>query len=124
MFGVAFAIAVRMIWVEERRAALGVLLAFTAYLRPGELTSLTMRQLLPPGAFEDEGHRHWVRLLNPSGEGADPSKTGRYDDSVILDDTRSGALYKQLGILKWQLHPTETLIGMPHQRWVALFATA
>ena len=122
-FSVVCAIAMQLLWMGQIRCALGVLLAFTAYLRLGEMTDISFRQLLPPGPQQDEGGRWWVLLLNPSGEGPS-SKTGRYDDSIVLNDPRFAAMYDQFRRLKKRHGPQEKLIGMSHAEFTLQFNTA
>eukprot|EP00959_Pyramimonas_sp_CCMP1952_P055132 1152585-Pyramimonas_sp.AAC.1 len=61
--------------------AVALLLAFNAYLCPGELGALTPMQLVAPVAGAGFGQQHWALLLGPSELGA-PTKVGAFDESV------------------------------------------
>ncbi|CAK0893680.1 unnamed protein product [Prorocentrum cordatum] len=117
---VVAAIAVAMCARGERRAAAGALLATTCYLRPGGPAAAQLADLLPPGAFAGEGRVHWVLQLNRFEEG-EPSKTGRFDDSIVLDDPRHAALRRFLAQLRRTAHPDEPLIGIGQLHFAKLF---
>ena len=63
--------------------AVWVLLAFQAYLRPGECMSLQRRDLVPPSASVNN---FWALLIFPS-ERSQRSKIGEADNSILLDST-------------------------------------
>ena len=60
-----------------------VLTAHQAYLRPLELFSIRRKDLIPP-ATGSGALAHWCLLLGP-WETRRPTKSGVYDDSVLLD---------------------------------------
>lgn len=79
-------------------AAVAILIGFSAYLRPRELTSLTVQQLIAPvdacrGIFQG-----WALNLFPT-EGDQMSKAGYFDETVLLDSKNLqwlAPLYKML----------------------------
>ena len=105
----------------HRRAAIGLWLAVTAYLRPGEMMLLTAQQVLPPS----RGNLcpHWSLLLNPF-ELLIASKTGQYNDTVWLDNPHHKFLLEPLAALKQQLRPEERLVDLSHQEFNAAFHEA
>eukprot|EP00959_Pyramimonas_sp_CCMP1952_P152468 3190238-Pyramimonas_sp.AAC.1 len=64
--------------------AVALLLAFKAYLRPGELDALTPVQLVALVAGAGFGQHRRALLLGPGELGA-PTKVGAIDESVVLD---------------------------------------
>ena len=75
-----------MLWRKQRKAALYALLMFVLYLRPGEALTMTSDQMVPPMTAA-AGAAHlaaWGFIIGPSLLG-EPSKTGVYDESVLLD---------------------------------------
>lgn len=65
--------------------ALGLVLMFTAYLRPSELLAMRTFQLVPPNPFGEGAFNSWSILIHPMALQT-PGKTGELDDSVSLDD--------------------------------------
>lgn len=64
--------------------AIRMFFQFITYLRPGECSSLTVKQLVPPQGMGTQRFNHWAILLHPS-EDLIPGKTNIFDASVILD---------------------------------------
>lgn len=68
------------------------LLMFDTYLRPGEMDSLQVSQLVSPCGLNNQGtYGVWTVLLHPS-DGGRPGKTGLLDETVIIDDHRLNPL--------------------------------
>eukprot|EP00974_Lingulodinium_polyedra_P013850 1343430-Lingulodinium_polyedra.AAC.1 len=67
-------------------AGRAVALSFTAYLRPCDLLSLRVRQLIPPVFPGAPGLGRWALVLYPQQE-AKRSKVGEADESIVLDAT-------------------------------------
>ena len=67
---------------KQRQTQLGLmmLLAFNAYLRPGEIEKLRVQDLVPPATKQ----KSWSLVLHPFEEGI-PSKTGEFDETLMLD---------------------------------------
>lgn len=63
-----------LVW-KRSDFALGVLLVFTAYLRPSELLAMRSFQLVPPGPHGDGGFQRWTLLIHPVDLQV-PGKTG------------------------------------------------
>ena len=62
-------------------SVIGLMLAHHCYLRPGEIFSLTWRRIVAASPRSDD---RAVLTLHPS-EGSKASKTGEYDETVIID---------------------------------------
>ena len=77
---IVFAVVGCLVWMGEPVAALNELCRFLAGGRPGEMDSLQVNQLIPPG----KSSKFWSILWHPT-EGQQPGKTGEFDESVVLD---------------------------------------
>ena len=80
-------VAAAAVWLAKRNCmteALGMIMQFSAYLRPGELSDLRVMDLVPPPRQYTKGKSHWSLLVNAEEVGV-PTKTNTFDDSVILD---------------------------------------
>ena len=77
--------------------AIAILTGFTAYLRPGELLSLTGAQLVEP--LKGSGVKWWSLLLAPEEKGV-PSKIGVFDETALLDTEVMLRIAPQLRRLK------------------------
>ena len=77
-------IVVQLLVMNFREEALAVVLAFDAYLRPGELLALTSQDVVPARPAFGKGYARTALLLCPAERGR-PSKTFQFDDSVMLD---------------------------------------
>jgi len=64
--------------------SLAILLGFSGYLRPRELTNLKVSQLVAPLSNAGASFKQWFLVLHPEHEGL-RSKTGLFDESVSLD---------------------------------------
>ena len=79
-------VAAAAVWLARRKKtqeALALVLSFSGYLRPGEMMTLRVMDLVAPPAYDD-GRGHWSLLIRPAGRGRS-TKTGTFDDSIILD---------------------------------------
>jgi len=69
-------------WAE----AVAVVASVVFYLRPGELARLLVRSLVPPLASAGPSHVRWTLVMHEQeSEFSKPSKTGVFDESLILD---------------------------------------
>eukprot|EP00973_Karenia_brevis_P049032 6800490-Karenia_brevis.AAC.1 len=75
----------------QRSKFLYLQLGFSCYLRPSENNRLSLGCLVAPAAKSTEGLNKYSLLLSP-WEQRVPTKMGKFDDSVLLDDTRAGWL--------------------------------
>ena len=78
---VGFTITNSMCILGHAMMALWVLVAVSSYLRPGQMFSLTVGQLLEPVKGMTAS---WALRMHPEEKGV-PSKTGEYDLSLLLD---------------------------------------
>ena len=90
------ALAVRMIAHNRCDMAVWTLVCFSAYLRPKEAFGMQRRDLIPPRAGITD---HWALLIAPQ-EREDRTKTGDFDDSVLLDTPFLKWVSQALEILK------------------------
>ena len=63
--------------------ALAFILGFLTYLRPGALVGLSAASLIPPTPLL--GRATWGIVVSPTEEGK-PTKTGEWDQSLLLDN--------------------------------------
>ena len=79
-------VAAAAVWLARRKKspeALALVLSFSGYLRPGEMITLRVMDLVAPPEYDN--HRgHWSLLIRPASRGRS-TKTGTFDDSLILD---------------------------------------
>ena len=102
---VAAVAAILIAW-GLRPLALLVLLAATAYLRPGEVRSLRAADILPPSQGRAALLREWSVFLRPE-EREEPTKTGTFDETIYID--HPPGLGEALGAYKSQFAPAMTL---------------
>ena len=84
--------------------ALGELVRYISYMRPGEGDSMLVNQLVAPS----KPHLPWGILLAPT-EGLKPGKTGEYDESLLLDRPGFEWLHKHLSALVNMRDPNQPL---------------
>ena len=89
-----------MVRANQVRMALFTLTALASYARPSELLACKVFCLVQPTAHVTD---HWAILLCAQ-EMAHPSKTGEYDDSVLLDSPY---------LLPWAKHLFQELKRQP-----------
>ena len=119
------AFAAILVWLVKEKGevdlALCLLLAYHAYLRPIELFSFRVWQLVAPISKSRSAAR-WTLVLHPREHNVS-SKTGAYDQSLVLADVE---LYKPLAPLLHRLrrdrNPDEPLVRMPRPKVLKLLA--
>ena len=82
-FEVAFWIAHDLLLHGFPSFAAAVVLGFDTYVRPGKLCEITPNNIVPPARGLHAKYGHWTLLLHPQ-ELHDPSKVGRYNDSIVV----------------------------------------
>jgi hypothetical protein len=71
---------------QQGEAALAIALQLDGYFRPSEAIYLTAGQIMPPARKAGKAYaKAWGVVLAPS-EGEKPTKTGHFDDSVLIGD--------------------------------------
>lgn len=78
------AIIGEMIKSGLKEMGLRLFFQFITYLRPGECSALTVKQVVPPVRAANQAFQFWAVLLHPF-EDLVPGKTGVFDASIILD---------------------------------------
>jgi len=114
------AIAVEMVRMNLVRMAVFTMTCLSAYTRPSELYRCRTMSLIPPTQQVTD---HWSLLLNPE-EFVDRSKTGEYDDSILLDSRFlkpwASVLYREL-----KKQPAQQLLwDFDYQSYYQAFVTA
>ena len=64
--------------------AVHLFVQWMTYMRPGEASSLTTNQLIPPMSRSESSVQFFAVLLHPA-EGRVPGKTGHFDQGILLD---------------------------------------
>ncbi|CAE8717298.1 unnamed protein product, partial [Polarella glacialis] len=83
----------------QGEAALAIALQLDGYLRPSEVIYLTASQIMPPARKAGKAYaKAWGVVLAPS-ERAKPTKTGHFDDSVLIGDIQHEWLGPMLEII-------------------------
>ena len=89
-----FALVGAAMFIGLQSFALALLLGYNCYLRPGELLSLAPSQLIRPR--QGSGTSRWALILAPE-DGARASKTGEFDESVMIEMPEAPSLGAALG---------------------------
>lgn len=63
--------------------AAAVMLSFDTYVRPGKICGLKHSNIIPPSRGVNKRYQQWALLLNPH-EMMEPSKTGQFNDSLMV----------------------------------------
>jgi hypothetical protein len=116
------AIAVELCRKRQPMMALAVVLASDAYLRPGEAVALTKSNLIPPQPSLGLHGRHWSLLMHLEDQA--PSKTGVYEDSIILDSPHRAWLGIHLAKLYRGRLAGERLFKFTLDKWNKAFQAA
>ena len=114
-------IAFHMVALGFRTAATMMLVGVSAYLRPGELVNLRGSQLVPPskGGMTSS----WGLSLHPQ-EMQKPSKTGQFNDTVLLDNPHHRFLQGPLARIKKATNDSDFLMGLTVTEFTAAFHRA
>eukprot|EP00971_Amphidinium_carterae_P104403 2067497-Amphidinium_carterae.2 len=103
--------------------ALCTLLAVDAYLRPKDLLSCTVRQLIRGSAGFGAGYQYPVLYLHPNFR-ASRSKSNECDEAVVLNSADKGWLYEALFTALSGKGPDEALMPVSHGHWNQLLKQA
>ena len=79
-------------------AACAIAVQYDAYVRPGVLVDLHVGNVIPPSPGAGRRYRRWALKLAPQ-EDLVPTKTGMYDDSVLIADLGKPWLEKVMAAL-------------------------
>ncbi|CAK0903612.1 unnamed protein product [Prorocentrum cordatum] len=83
---VVFAIAMELLVMDCWDMALCTMLSLVFLMRPGDWRTVRVEHLAPPAAGGSRGLARWSLVLHPvEDEGSLPSKTGEFDESLLLD---------------------------------------
>ncbi|CAE8695937.1 unnamed protein product [Polarella glacialis] len=90
-------------------AALAISLQLDGYLRPSEAINLTAGQVMPPARKAGRAYsKSWGIVLAPSEE-EKPTKTGHFDDCVLIGDIQHEWLGPMLELIVQGKRPEERL---------------
>ena len=100
---------------------IALLLSFFLYLRPGELSALRTEHLTAPIPLA--GLAHWTITLALE-EDRKPTKTGKYDEALLLDLPHHIVLGPWLAMLQEKRQPGESLWIHSHPEMIKQLARA
>ena len=100
-----------------------LLVGFAAYLRPRELSSLVVLQLVPPQIHGGRHFRFWSLLMSPE-EQLIRSKGGRFDDSIPIDNNYFLPAGQFFQALTANRSMTDRLWPFSHQQLISAFKRA
>jgi hypothetical protein len=93
----------------DGEAALAISLQLDGYFRPSEVINLLAKQVLPPACKAGRAYsKAWGIVLAPA-EDEKPTKTGQFDDSVLIGDIQHEWLGSLLGIITKNKKPEDRL---------------
>ena len=116
-------ITVALVLLSRRDMAVATLVALSAYLRPGELFGLRCRDLVRPLPMFGTSFGRWSLLLGPYAT-RKPTKTGIYDDSVILDHESLNWLGDEISLLLANRGPDEPMWTFDSSDYLRMFKQA
>ncbi|CAK0897361.1 unnamed protein product, partial [Prorocentrum cordatum] len=117
------AIAVALIYLGQRRAALGAALAADAYLRPGELLTLRADHVVPAQPHAGGDYCFTSLVLRPEEE-LQSTRTRGFNDSILLDSPARSFLGPLLEQVAFQSQPMELLFPWSGAAFNAMFKEA
>ncbi|CAK0818925.1 unnamed protein product, partial [Prorocentrum cordatum] len=118
------AISLALVRRKQPLAALAVVLAADAYLRPGELLSVRANHVVPAQSAAGGDYRFASPVLRPEEE-LQPTKTRGFNDSILPDSVSRpylGALVERLA--KQKGFSAELLFPWPAAAFTAMFKRA
>jgi len=120
---VAALMATRMLNRGRIESAFLTVLTFALYLRPSEALRLTVGSLVAPIKVGPLTRRFWCIVLHPR-ELDTPSKTGEFDETLVMDSAFFRFLDPILQALARGRSADQPLVGVTYFEWVADFAEA
>jgi integrase len=103
-------------------AAHTTMLTFALYLRPSETLRILVRHLVAPVRTGRQKSKFWSIVLHPQERGC-PSKTGAYDETIVLDNEEYPYLDRLLKKASVR-HADSPLFDMTYCQWVREFSEA
>ncbi|CAK0895237.1 unnamed protein product, partial [Prorocentrum cordatum] len=104
--------------------AVAVLVALSAYLRPGELCGLRVRDVVPPALGHGPEYQKWSLILGPSDSNGGPTKTGVYDDNATMDHENLQFLGHFFELHRQKKGASDPLWGFTQAEFGAMIAKA
>ncbi|CAK0799302.1 unnamed protein product, partial [Prorocentrum cordatum] len=104
----------------ELQTASAVMVAFVFMPRPAEVMRIRVLDVVPPPREGGAGRSRLSLVLHPLEQGVS-SKTGEYDEWLVLDNPEFAWLGSVLGLLR-QEAKGEYLFGFSYADWVQSFA--
>lgn len=104
-----FAIVAAQVYLGFVFSAVGLLLQFFGYLRPGEMETMLIKQLVPPNALANE--TSWSVILGAI-DSDNPAKNDEREESVLLDDPEMGWMHNVFQRLLAHRAPHELVLPL------------
>ena len=116
-------IVAEMLAAGQLLAALGTLLMFTLYLRPGEMVDCRVADMLAPTQGLGKGYAFWSFLIRPYEMGR-PAKNRVFDQRVPLDRSELQWVNRILRIIKDSAPGERTVMNMTQEQYNGIFREA
>ena len=116
-----YAVAMEMAARQQLDLARLTVVAADCYLRPGEAASLTSDMVIPSQRRLGAAYGHVSLQIHPAAQGR-PSKTGEFDDTIVVDSVSRPWLSQVLMALKTKAGPGQPLVLTTLAAWGRLFA--
>ena len=114
---------VKMIENGDLEEARCTAMAFPNYLRPSELMRVRCQDVIPPAGGPHHAGKAWSLILHPAETGVS-SKTGIFDESMLMDNEFFAYLPLLAALLRNRGAPGSLLMRTTYYRWAAAFKKA
>ncbi|CAK0855314.1 unnamed protein product [Prorocentrum cordatum] len=122
---VVFAIAMELLVMDRWSMAVCTMLSLVFLMRPGDWRTVRVEHLTPPAVGGSRGLARWSLVLHPlENEGSLPSKTGEFDESLLLDLEEDQWLAPLCQRLVLGRDPQEPLFAFSQAEFARCFKTA
>ena len=115
-----YAIACKMVSLKRRDLAILTVLSADCYLRPGEALGLSTDMVIDPAPTLGPSYAHAALLTHPTAVGRS-SKTGTFDDSILMDSRDRRWLGRLVCALKHARGPGRPLVETTLVEWSRVF---
>ena len=113
-------VAIEMHRRGAKDMAMATILAVDTYLRPGELSRLASKSVILPRPSLGPDYHHASLLVHPWSHGR-ASKTGQFDESILLDSPSRPWLSKAVVQLKSKAPARGPLLPFSYEAWVVMW---
>ena len=112
-----------LVKMKRVQSALATALTFACYTRPSETLRIRVQDTVPPPLAGAMNLRQWSIVLHPS-EGETCSKTGEFDESLVLNSPEFKWLESFLRQRRRDLDGTQALFDLSYVQWARDFKDA